>query len=150
MFERFTEPARRALFFARAKTSQRRGDSITPEDLLGGILWVVPDVIVRLSSGPATMVAPMEAADDYMRLTEDDGWVAHSSKEIPFSDAIKLVLIRSCEEADALGHEPVRPEHLILGLLREEGSEAWGTLRRAGVTLREARRILGEEPRDQS
>jgi hypothetical protein len=35
MFERFTEDARRTLFFARAKTAQRGGDSITPEDLLG-------------------------------------------------------------------------------------------------------------------
>ena len=33
MFERFTEEARTALFFARARTADRDGDAITSEDI---------------------------------------------------------------------------------------------------------------------
>ena len=146
MFERFTEDARRALFFARATTSQRQGDAITPEDLLAGVVWVVPNVIGRFSSDPTSVPAPTESANDFMtRITETDTWQAHSSKEIRFGDATKLALERAAHEADALGHKPIGAEHLILGLLRDESSEAWRILHRAGVTLREARRILSEE-----
>jgi hypothetical protein len=34
----------------------------------------------------------------------------------------------------------------VLGLLREEGTEAWKTLHRAGVSLREVRRVMSAEP----
>jgi hypothetical protein len=43
----------------------------------------------------------------------------------------------------------VRPEHLLIGLLREEGTEVWRTLNEAGVTLREVRRVLSYEDVDQ-
>lgn len=147
MFERFTEDARRALFFARAETAQRQGDSITPEDLLAGILWALPNAIGYLGSDSSTTITRMERADDFFsRVAEDQAWNAHASKEIRFSEAAKLVLMRAGEEADALRHKPIRPEHLILGVLRDETSEASRTLNRAGVTLRQARRILAEEP----
>jgi ATP-dependent Clp protease ATP-binding subunit ClpC len=151
MFERFTEDARRTLFFARAKTAQRYGDSITPEDLLGGILWATPKVIARLGPQATETLTPAETAGDFMsRIDHDQTLSAHTAKEIPFSVATRLALQRGGEEADDLGHNAIRPEHLLLGLLRDESTEAWRTLQQAGVTLRELRRMLAEERGEQN
>lgn len=90
MFERFSEDARRALFFARANTTQRLGDSITPEDLLGGIVWASPHLLARFGAQPTDTLTPSETAEDFMsRLAEDRGALqAHSSKEIRFLSRI--------------------------------------------------------------
>lgn len=151
MFERFTEDARRALFFARAKTTERQGDVITPEDLLGGIIVSAPHVLTRFGARLTDTQTPTESAEEFMsrflhkRGTPD----AHASKEIPFSGATKMALGRAAEEADGLGHKAIRPEHLLLGILRDESSEAWRTLDEAGVTLLQVRRIMAQ-PNEQS
>jgi hypothetical protein len=46
MFERFTEEARRSLFFSRAKAAERLGDAISVRIFWTESLWEVP----RLSS----------------------------------------------------------------------------------------------------
>ena len=48
MFERYTEPARRALFFARQEVSDVGGAAITPEHLLLGVLRQVRGVTARI------------------------------------------------------------------------------------------------------
>jgi ATP-dependent Clp protease ATP-binding subunit ClpA len=145
MFERFTEPARRALFFARAKTSERDGDEISTEDLLGGLLLAVPDAVVRFASSDS--LRPAETGEEFFDRVEHRSpeWMAKTRREIRFSAAAQTALLKTVEEADALGHTFIRLEHLLLGLLRDEGTEAWRTLHEAGVRLREVRRILGEE-----
>jgi ATP-dependent Clp protease ATP-binding subunit ClpC len=151
MFERYSEDARRALFFARANTTQRRGDSITPEDLLGGIIWASPHLLARFGAQPTNTVTPNETAEDFMsRLDEDPSTLAHSKKEIRFLATTQLALERAAEEADELRHKTIGPEHLLLGILREEKSQAWRTLDEAGVTLREVRRIMAQKPGEQT
>jgi ATP-dependent Clp protease ATP-binding subunit ClpA len=142
VFERFTEDARHALFFARAKAAERQGDVITPEDFLAGILLSAPHVMTRLGGRVPDM--PTETAEDFMERSFST-IAARTSKEIPFSQETKTALGRAAEEADELGHKPIRPEHLLLGILRDESSEAWRTLHEAGVTLREARRMMRDE-----
>ena len=48
MFERFDDDARRSLFFARAETTERDGESISTEDLLDGIALGAPRAIELL------------------------------------------------------------------------------------------------------
>jgi ATP-dependent Clp protease ATP-binding subunit ClpC len=151
MFERFTEDARRVLFFARFKTTERYGDSITPEDVLGGIVWAVPHVVVRFESQPTEALTPTETAEDFMsRLAHDKNLQTYTSREIRFSATTKVALQRAAEEADELRHTAIRPEHLLLALLRDENSQASRTLNEAGVTLREVRHVMAEEPGVQS
>jgi ATP-dependent Clp protease ATP-binding subunit ClpC len=150
MFERFSEDARRALFFARATTTQRQGDSITPEDLLGGIVWASPHLLARFGAPATNTLTPSETAEDFMSRLDAPSTLAHSKKEIRFLGITKLALERAAEEADALRHKTIGPEHLLLGILREEKSQAWRTLDEAGVTLREVRRIMAQRPGEQT
>ena len=62
-----------------------------------------------------------------------------TSVEIPFSADTKRILQYAAEEADRLGHRHIGPEHLLLGMLREENSVAGRMLIGNGVDLRVAR-----------
>jgi len=148
MFERFTEKARRALFYARARTVERDGDAISCEDLLDGLLLSAPNAVMRFASSTAEAPLSVETEEEFMRRCEgDDALRRRGAKEIPFSDAAKLALNRAIQEANDLGHKDVRPEHLLLGVLRDDKSEAWRRLHAAGVRLGTVRQLLADASR---
>jgi ATP-dependent Clp protease ATP-binding subunit ClpC len=144
MFERFTEEARRSLFFSRAKTVERLGDAISVEDLLDGIALGGPKAI-ELLGDTASAFRSAESGEQFSARTElnrNTTWEEHARKEIPFSEATKRVLQFATSEADFLLHQAIGPEHLLLGVMREEGTEASRRLREAGVRLGELRSVV--------
>jgi ATP-dependent Clp protease ATP-binding subunit ClpC len=150
MFERFTEEARRSLFFSRAKTAERLGDSISVEDLLDGIALGGPKAIELLGDSASAFrsAEPGEQFWARMELNRNTTWGEHARKEIPFSPATKRVLQFATSEADFLLHEDIGPEHLLLGIVREEGTAASRRLREAGVRLGELRSAVEETHRN--
>jgi len=136
MFERYTESARRALFFARFETSQLRERAITPEHLLLGVL--------REAKGSASQILRRAnlSYDEVARQLESgktDREPVPTSVEIPFSSEMHDVLHLTMEEADDLGHRYIGTEHLVLGILRKDQTPAAAILHRHGLTLDEAR-----------
>lgn len=152
MFERFDEDARRALFFARVHTSVRRGATIDTDDMLQGILVVALDVVSRFSLSPdavPALVAPaLRRRDDEEpevfaeRIFLNGILDRDTSREVPFDATSKAAMASAVVEADALDHRDIRPPHLLLGILRHEGTAAWRALMAAGVTLRGVREAL--------
>ncbi|MBV8847414.1 MAG: hypothetical protein JO307_31780 [Bryobacterales bacterium] len=71
---------------------------------------------------------------------------------MPPTDELKRALAFAAEEAERLGHKDLGPEHLVLGLLREEASEASEILRANGLSLDQARRAVAafRDPRLES
>ena len=150
MFERFTEEARRSLFFSRAKTAERLGDAISVEDLLDGIALGGPKAIEMLGDA-ASAFRSAESGEQFwvrMELNRNTTWGEHARKEIPFSEATKRVLQFAASEADFLLHEAIGPEHLLLGIMREEGTDASRRLREAGVRLGELRSVVKNTHRE--
>src|SRR5690242_12420662 len=100
MFERYSESARRALFFARYEVSALGHLSIAPEHLLIGLL--------RTDGVAARLLADSGVTLDAVRadLQQHAGTAAEiaTSLEIPFSGALKGVLETSALEADSLHH----------------------------------------------
>jgi ATP-dependent Clp protease ATP-binding subunit ClpC len=148
VFERYTESARRALFFARYELSERGGRVIdTPHLLLG---------LTRESRWPleAVLAKFQTSADELQRETAARCVTAvekvPASQEIPFSPEMKRVLLFAAEEADRLLHDDIGPEHLLLGLLREERSTAASILIAHGLRIDAARttlvQLLNEPP----
>jgi ATP-dependent Clp protease ATP-binding subunit ClpC len=136
MFERYTEGARRVLFFARYEASERGAMTIETEHLLVGI--------TRDSSGLATRTfAALNVSLEDLRHDVDRSTVAREkfpvSLEIPFTGEVKRALQAAAEESDRLAHKHVGTEHLLLGLLREEQSVAASILAARGVRLNIAR-----------
>ena len=137
MFERYTESARRSLFFARYESSQLGGVSIETEHLLLGL--------VRDGSALTMLTGlPLEG----LRLDLESRALfrerVSTSVEIPFSSATKRALQFAAEEADRLLRSYIGTEHLLLGLLREEDSVAARTLAAHGVRLSDVRRKAQE------
>lgn len=133
MFERYTEKARRIIFFARYEASQLGSPVIDTEHLLLGILRETAHVTKLLPPGaPQAVRAQIEArAPDRPKLPP--------SVDIPISNAVKRVLAYGAEEAERLNHRHIGSEHLFLGLLREKGGLAAELLEPFGVKLEQLR-----------
>jgi len=119
MFERYTEQARRALFFARYEASQLGSVSIETEHLLLGIVREGQSVASRIVAG-----AHLSLDEIHRQIQARTGRrkPVSTSVEIPFSAEAKRALVYAAEQSDRLLHKYIGTEHLLLGLLREERS----------------------------
>jgi ATP-dependent Clp protease ATP-binding subunit ClpC len=136
MFERYDEPARRTLFFARFEATRLGVPSIETEHLLLGLMREP-----RGHAGRLLLTLPL--ADLRKELEEGrTGAKIATFVEIPFSAETKRVLQHACDEADGLGHRHIGPEHLLVGLMREPEVRAATALARYGMELEGAREQL--------
>lgn len=135
MFERYTEKARRVIFFARYEASQFGSPLIDSEHLLLGILRETAHVTKMLPAGAAQSIrAQIEA--------RNPGRPAPVGVDLPLSNAAKRVLAYGAEEAERLNHRHIGSEHLFLGLLREKGCLAAELLEPFGVKLEQVRTTI--------
>ncbi|MCU0304853.1 MAG: ATP-dependent Clp protease ATP-binding subunit [Thermoanaerobaculales bacterium] len=132
MFERFNENARRALFFARYEASRAASRQLAPEHLLLGLLREADDSLVELCEAVPVDIRKLrdELLGDGVAI--EPGGV---SPELPLSEDVKRVLAFAVHEAESMGHGRVGTEHLLLGLLRVEGSRAVEVLGEHGFEL---------------
>jgi ATP-dependent Clp protease ATP-binding subunit ClpC len=147
MFERFTESARRTLFFARYEVTQLGATSIETEHLLLGLTRESKGIIAQILA--LSHVSPNDIRKEVESRSVFRQRIA-TSVEIPFGAETKRVLQFAAEEADRLGHSYIGTEHLLLGLLREEGSVAASILSVHGLRSDDVRRttveLLAESP----
>jgi heme-degrading monooxygenase HmoA len=145
MFERYTDEARRSLFFARYEVTQLGGLTIEPEHLVLGVLRAAPQSILRFISGTANAVSLRTALERAAAI----GGKISTSVEIPFSPACKSALEQTPLEADAAKNVWIAPVHIVLGVMvRTEGAAA-RILAEAGLTaaaIREHLATVPEEP----
>jgi uncharacterized protein (TIGR03435 family) len=141
MFERFTERARRVLFFAREEASQLGSTHIDTEHLLLGLIRDGKGLTNRLFADAG--IALHDIRDEVLRRVPARSKTSRSL-EIPFSAAAKRVLQHTAEEADRLSHNYLGTEHLLLGLLSERGSVAADVLTSRGLRLDRVREQILE------
>jgi ATP-dependent Clp protease ATP-binding subunit ClpA len=142
MFERYTDRARRVLFFARYEASQFGSMGIETEHLLLAILRESRGLTVRLfqqaSKSPDQI---RQEVTSRMPLFREK---ISTSVEIPFGGDAKRVLTRAVEESDGLKHPYIGTEHLLLALLRDPQSPAGSILASAGLEYDAVRSALIE------
>ena len=132
MFERYTEKARRVIFFARYEASQFGSTNIETEHLLLGLIREDKALTNRF------LRARYSALESIRRQVEGHTTIRESvstSVDLPLSDECKRVLAFAAGEAERLDHKHIGTEHLLLGLLREEKCFAAEILRERGVQL---------------
>ncbi len=139
MFERYTERARRVLFFARYEASQMGSASIDTEHLLLGLLREPKGVIGVIFT--RAHIRLDRVARKLQRKSAPAEKIS-TSVEIPFTEEAKAVLRHAAEEADQLLYDYIGPEHLLLGLLHERQSVAASTLREHGLDLEDTRQHI--------
>jgi len=132
MFERYTEQARRALFFARYEAFQRGSPEIGTEHLLLALFRDEQSVTARVFARGGLSLAEVQRQVDAR--TSQLAPLSESS-EAPFSSDAKRVLHCAAQEADRLLHSRIGTEHLLLGLLREERCTGATILNGRGLRL---------------
>jgi ATP-dependent Clp protease ATP-binding subunit ClpC len=142
MFERYTEKARRVIFFARYEASQFGSPYIESEHLLLGIIREDKALTNRfLRSSVASIRKQVESQTTAREKTS-------TSVDLPLSNESKRVLAYAGEEAERLAQKHIGTEHLLLGLLREEKCFAAQILVEQGVQLSEVREDLARQPHE--
>ena len=136
MFERYTERARRVLFFARYEASQLGSVSIETEHLLLGLIREGKGLTSRIFSRSHLSLESIRKEIEGRTVSREK---VSTSVEIPFSAETKRVLQFAAEEADRLLHNYIGTEHLLLGILREERSVAASILTEKGMRLNTVR-----------
>jgi ATP-dependent Clp protease ATP-binding subunit ClpC len=141
--ERFTQRARRVLTLAHAEAERTRHPLIGTEHLLIGLIEEEGGVAGRVLREMG--LEPERVREIVFRLT-GEGKTPQGEK-VELSNDTQQVLEYAVDEARRLGHHYIGTEHILLGLVRTEGT-AMETLRRLGVTpdeiRRQTRRILQE------
>ncbi len=141
MFERFTEKARRAVFFARYEASQFGSPYIETEHLLLGTLRED-----RRLTGQLLNASDVEAIRKQIEQNTLVREKVPTSVDLPLSNEAKRILAYSAEEAEMLSHHWIGTEHLLLGTLREEGCFAADLLRKHAATLERGRELASKLP----
>src|SRR5437868_649702 len=131
MFERYTEKARRVIFFARYEASQFGSPYIETEHLLLGLLREDKALTNRFLRSHASVESIRKQIEGHTTIREK----VSTSVDLPLSNECKRVLAYAAEEAERLSHKHIGTEHLLLGLLREEKCFAAEILHERGLRL---------------
>jgi ATP-dependent Clp protease ATP-binding subunit ClpC len=128
MFHRYTEWARRAVFYSRHEASEFGSPKIESHHLLLGLLREFPDLLEPQLGGGALETICKDLLQRFPPRVK-----VPTSVDVPLSHECKRVLAYADEESEMLRHDQVDGGHLALGLLREERSEAAAILRQHGI-----------------
>jgi hypothetical protein len=141
VFERYTEKARRVIFFARYEASEFGSPEIESEFLLLGILREEKYAVIRwVGEGDWQAILREEVAKRVYT-----GPKTSTSVDLPLSSEAKRVLAYAAEEADRLRHQYIGVEHLFLGLLREPSSRIGKVLIARGLDANAVRETVARE-----
>lgn len=146
MFERYTEDARRAMFFARQAATLSGSGRIESEHLLLGL--------VR-EGGPSLhqLVPSLSAEEIRSRIPNptNAGETPSPPLIMQLSEECKWIVAYAADEADKLKHRRIAAEHLLLAILREDSCAAARLLSETGAQLAKLRqRIAAESPHKDS
>ncbi len=146
MFERYTEKARRVIFFARYEASQFGSPFIETEHLLLGLLREDKALTNRFLRSHTSIESIRKQVEGRTRMREK----VSTSVDLPLSQECKRVLAYAAEEAERLAHKHIGTEHLLLGLLREDKSFAAEILHERGLRLSTLREELSRVQSDKA
>jgi ATP-dependent Clp protease ATP-binding subunit ClpC len=139
VFERYTEKARRVIFFARYEASQYGSPYIETEHLLLGLMREDKALANRFLRQQGSIESIRKEIEARITIRER----ISTSVEVPLSQECKRILNMASEEAERLGHKHVGTEHLLLGILREEKCFGSEILVERGLRLTTLREELG-------
>src|SRR3954467_7134503 len=145
MFERYTEDARRVIFFGRYEASNFASPYIEAEHLLLGIVREQPRLMGNLVPAlPNYSELHREIAAQRSVRREK----ISTSVDLPLSNECKRILAYAAEEAERVSDFHVRAQHLLLGIIREDACYAAGVLKTYGADLVSVRQqVLDTTPK---
>jgi ATP-dependent Clp protease ATP-binding subunit ClpC len=143
MFERYTERSRRVIFFARYEALQYGSQVIAPEHILLGLMREDKTISARFFPfrHSLTVDAVRREVEERIVLRER----IPQSAELHLAPETKRILYYASEESRQLKNRHIGPEHLLLGMVREENSIAAEILFHLGLRLQDVRDEIGRQ-----
>lgn len=139
MFERYTEKARRVIFFSRYEASQYGSPEIDTEHLLLGLLRENKHLYRWFEkTTPETLRKQIDQQLPRRKSTS-------TAIDLPLSKSARQVLKFAATEAERLAHKHIGTEHLFLGLLDEESCLSAKLLTEAGANAARVREHYAEQ-----
>ncbi len=137
--DKFTDQARKVLSLASEEARRYHHTGVGTEHVLLAIISEGEGIAVKA-------LAQLQVQSSEVRAQIE---TLHPAGEQPVGDGRlgmtaqgKASIELAVQEARSLGHHYIGTEHLLLGLLREEGELGGQILRTSGVTLEETRKLL--------
>src|SRR5579864_6989350 len=146
MFERYTERARRVIFFARYEASQFGSTTIETEHLLLGLIREDKNLTNRFLRNSSSIESIRKEIEGRTTIREK----VSTSIDLPLSNECKRILAYAAEEAERLNHRHIGTEHLLLGILREEKCVAAEILHERGLRLSTIREELARTTQEKA
>ncbi|MBI4902614.1 MAG: hypothetical protein HY820_03200 [Acidobacteria bacterium] len=126
MFERYTDQARRVIFFARYEASQFGAEYIASEHLLLGMVREDPFLKKHIDG---------EAVRKAVKSRAQPKTAATTSLDIPLNMECKRILVHAAQEADRRNSMYIHPAHMLAGILMEQASVAAQVLGEVGFRV---------------
>jgi Clp amino terminal domain, pathogenicity island component/NTF2 fold immunity protein len=142
MFERYTERARRVIFFANYEAKQFGSITIETEHLLLGLIREDKNLTNRFLRNHSSIETSRKEIEGRTTVGER----VSTSIDLPLSNECKRILAYAAEEAERLNQRHIGTEHLLLGILREEKCVAAEILHERGLRLNAIREELARFP----
>jgi ATP-dependent Clp protease ATP-binding subunit ClpC len=136
MWQRFTERARRVVFFAQEEAGRLGENYVSTEHLLLGLIRENDSVAARILDRMAVSLSRIRSEVE-RQVTRGDGRLGQDMQLTPRS---KRVIDLAYDEARQLSNNYIGTEHLLLGLIREGEGLAGRVLAKLGVELERTRR----------
>jgi ATP-dependent Clp protease ATP-binding subunit ClpC len=139
MFERYTEKARRVIFFSRYEASQFGATQIEAEHILLGLIREDKKLTERFIQRSGANAESIRSEIENRTVVRES---SSTQGDLPLSEEAIRALRFAAEESETLGNRHIGTEHLLLGLLREENSIAAEVLYARGLELSGIRKDL--------
>ncbi|MEK7397497.1 MAG: Clp protease N-terminal domain-containing protein, partial [Candidatus Poribacteria bacterium] len=147
---RLTERAKIIINYASEEAKKYDQAIIDPEFLLLGLILEGQGIAARALIELGVNLEKLES--EVRSLIEKPNPPTNYTQPVEYSQSAKLVLQYAMEEAHSMEFDHVGTEHILLGLIREENSNAGGcgALQKFGITLDKVRRVLRFQPTNQA
>ena len=145
MWQRFTERARKVVFYAQEEAQKFGEGYVSTEHLLLGLVRESDSVAARVLDKLGVSLNRVRAEVE-KQLPRGD---ARPNQDMTLTPRAKRVIDLAYDEARNLNNNYIGTEHLLLGLIREGDGLAGRVLAKLGVELEKARReVMGLQDND--
>ena len=136
MWQRFTERARRVVFFAQEEAGRLGENYVSSEHLLLGLVREGDSVAARILDRMGVSLGRIRSEIE-RQVTQGDGRLGQDMQLTPRA---KRIIDLAYDEARQLNNNYIGTEHMLLGLIREGEGLAGRVLAKLGVELERTRR----------
>jgi hypothetical protein len=137
LFPRFTEAAKRTLFFSRYEAVSLGRLEIAPEHVLLGVIRGAGDATRGIFQAAGISHDDARVVIEAANAPRDE---VIEPVQVPFQSSTKTLFTLAAEEADRLGHEQIATIHVVLALLRDGGMSST-LLTNRGITVERVRAV---------